>query len=73
VSGFSVLSEIARENRRLVEEARDAIPSECPLDGEPLQENAAGVRNCPFGNYRWEPGGGGRALRGEGVETLVVP
>jgi hypothetical protein len=28
-------------------------PESCPIDGEPLEVNSRGVRNCPFGNYRW--------------------
>jgi len=28
-------------------------PESCPIDGEPLEVNSRGARNCPFGNYRW--------------------
>lgn len=27
-------------------------PTRCPHDGIPLEE-VNGVRNCPFGDYRW--------------------
>tara|TARA_Y100000310_G_scaffold295789_1_gene327476 strand:+ start:1056 stop:1217 length:162 start_codon:yes stop_codon:yes gene_type:complete len=25
----------------------------CPIDGEPLDIRADGVRSCPMGNFRW--------------------
>lgn len=70
--GFETLSEIARENRRLEEEARLRAPVDCPIDGTPLQVRADGVRNCPMGNYRWEPVLGGTVLDGPGVESAWV-
>lgn len=28
------------------------LETTCPQHGEPLQINGAGVKNCPFGDYR---------------------
>lgn len=65
---FETLREIARENREEAERAASRPPVACPLDGTPLQVRGE-VRNCPMGNYRWEPGLGGRELDGPGVES----
>ena len=46
------LKAIDEENK--VEATRTGEPPvSCPIDGELLQINASGVRNCPAGNYRW--------------------
>lgn len=36
------------------ESLKDGVKLEttCPSHGEPLQINSAGVKNCPFGDYR---------------------
>ena len=34
---------------------RDQPPECCPHDGALLVERADGVRDCPMGNFRWEP------------------
>lgn len=64
--GETGLGEIARENRRLIEEAEFAVPEACPFDGTRL-DIRGDVRNCPIGDYRWEPGTGGVELTGPGV------
>lgn len=29
------------------------VPVSCPIDGELLDVNSKGQRECPMGNYRW--------------------
>lgn len=47
------LQDIQEQNRQ--DQRRHEIdpPDACPIDGEPLEVNARGVRNCPLGNYQW--------------------
>lgn len=47
------LQAIMDENRTEAQAAAIEPPSACPIDGEPLDVNAQGVRNCPLGNFRW--------------------
>lgn len=68
--GETGLGEIARENRRLIEEAELATPEACPFDGTRL-DRRDDVLNCPLGDYRWEPGIGGRELSGPGIEAYT--
>ena len=44
-----------RDNIRYQEWERDQKPEYCPHDGAVLEEREDGTRNCPMGNYRWEP------------------
>ena len=57
MSGWDTFVEIARENERDARAALMRVPTACPIDGMTLQERG-GIRNCPMGNYRWEPGRG---------------
>lgn len=48
------LRAIAQENAQTLEDERSEPPVACPHHGEPLQvRESDGVRNCPFGDYRW--------------------
>ena len=42
-----------RDQRRNEEWERKQPPESCPHDGAQLEVRGK-VRNCPFGNYRWE-------------------
>lgn len=50
------LQNIAQEAREEHMRELNEPPVACPFDGEPLDINDRGVRNCPLGNYRWEGG-----------------
>jgi hypothetical protein len=45
-----------KEQRNNESQELIGAPVTCPFDGERLDINASGVRNCPFGNYRWNGG-----------------
>ena len=47
------LKAILDENRQEQRKQATAPPVACPIDGEPLVVGKNGIRNCPFGNYRW--------------------
>lgn len=47
------LQAIQRENRDLAREAARTPLVACPIDGTLLVIRKDGVRNCPFGNFRW--------------------
>ena len=49
------LRAVQRENQASAEWEREQPPEYCPKDGAVLIERADGVRDCPMGNYRWEP------------------
>lgn len=53
---FEMLRQIRKENAALQTAADRAAPRDCPFDGSPLAVRADGVRNCPWGDYRWKPG-----------------
>lgn len=53
---WNQLLNIIKENREALEEDRGDPPLVCPLDGELLDINERGTRNCPLGNYRWDGG-----------------
>ena len=50
------LKAIADEARQAKRDAESTPPTACPIDGEPLDINSRGVRNCPLGNFRWDGG-----------------
>ncbi len=45
------LRPILEEAKAIVEAGTEHSLIDCPIDGEPLQENASGAVNCPLGNY----------------------
>ena len=45
--------EIIRQNRIDATRLADKPPVACPIDGTVLVIRGDGVRNCPFGNFRW--------------------
>lgn len=51
---WAELQSILAENRE--QRATEAVtpPVSCPNHGEPLDVREDGVRNCPFGDYRYE-------------------
>lgn len=51
--GLKAVLDIQREEAR---QAANQPPVACPIDGEILEVNQRGVRNCPVGNFRWEGG-----------------
>lgn len=53
--GWRQLEAVIRENREAAEWEARQPPSFCPHDGATLIEGPRGVRDCPMGNYRWEP------------------
>lgn len=53
--GWEKLIAIRESNRRFAEEELRQPPAYCPHDGTLLQVRSDGVRNCPMGNYTWEP------------------
>lgn len=55
MSDYETLIAVQRDNARYAEWERDQPPEYCPYDGAILQENDEGVRNCPMGNFRYEP------------------
>jgi len=54
--GWYQLLSTAREQRDYKRQEQIGAPVSCPFDGERLDINASGVRNCRFGNYRWDGG-----------------
>ena len=44
-----------RENEQAEAWERDQPPAYCPHDGATLIERRDGARDCPMGNFRWEP------------------
>lgn len=55
---WATLHQIVKANRAEAERAEAQPPEDCPVDGALLDIRADGVRNCPYGNYRWENGTG---------------
>jgi hypothetical protein len=47
------LVDIQRTNRDNARAEVQKPPEVCPYDGEPLDINGRGWRNCPLGDYRW--------------------
>ncbi len=54
--GYEDLQAILDESRERNRQGQAQPPVACPHDGELLEVNARGVRNCPLGNFRWEGG-----------------
>lgn len=50
MAGYGGFGAIVKEAKILAE--NPAAEVACPKCGEPLQSNAAGVKNCPQGHYR---------------------
>ena len=47
------LKAITDEAKAVRQKQMSEPPVACPIDGEPLEINSRGVRNCPLGNFRW--------------------
>ena len=46
------LQAIYQETQATIQQSGVA-PTACPIDGERLEINQRGERNCPLGNYRY--------------------
>ena len=51
--GWNQLLDIKNQAKADARKPEVRVPEMCPIDGERLEINSKGERNCPMGNFRW--------------------